>query len=199
MLGARPASVNAACSPLARTEHMFYHRPMRAAYREEPCRTALNRVTGMGFRWSLNPYMGCAHRCAFCYVRGFERRAERPSDDRYGQVRVKVNVVEVLRRSSAGAGRRQRWRSGPPPTRISRPRATIGSLAAALRCSPRRERPSTHHSRTHGVARRGPSRRSPRRAPGPGQHQHRHPGPGLGSWLEPGAAPPRQRLRGSGC
>jgi len=71
---------------------------MRAAYREEPCRTALNRVTGMGFRWSLNPYMGCAHRCAFCYVRGFERRADRPSDDRYGtSVRVKVNVVEVLR------------------------------------------------------------------------------------------------------
>ena len=71
---------------------------MRAAYREEPCRSALNRVTGMGFRWSLNPYMGCAHRCAFCYVRGFERRADRPSDDRYGtSVRVKVNVVDVLR------------------------------------------------------------------------------------------------------
>lgn len=71
---------------------------MRADYREEPCRTALNRVTGMGFRWSLNPYMGCAHRCAFCYVRGFERRADRPSDERYGSsVRVKINVVEVLR------------------------------------------------------------------------------------------------------
>jgi DNA repair photolyase len=71
---------------------------MRTVYREEPCRTALNRVTGMGFRWSLNPYMGCAHRCAFCYVRGFERRADRPSDERYGtNIRVKVNVVEVLR------------------------------------------------------------------------------------------------------
>ncbi len=77
---------------------MFYHGPMRTQYREEPCRTALNRVTGMGFRWSLNPYMGCVHRCAFCYVRGFERRADRPSDERYGtSVRVKVNVVEVLR------------------------------------------------------------------------------------------------------
>ena len=77
---------------------------MRVVYREEPCRTALNRVTGMGFRWSLNPYMGCAHRCAFCYVRGFERRADRPSDERYGtNVRVKANVVEVLR---AELGRR---------------------------------------------------------------------------------------------
>ena len=80
---------------------------MRVEYREEPCRTALNRVTGMGFRWSLNPYMGCAHRCAFCYVRGFERRADRPADERYGtSVRVKTNIVEVLRREL----RALRWR-----------------------------------------------------------------------------------------
>ena len=71
-------------------------------YREEPCRSALNRVTGMAFRWSLNPYMGCVHRCTFCYVRAFERRADRPSDDRYGtSIRVKVNVAEVLRRELA--------------------------------------------------------------------------------------------------
>jgi DNA repair photolyase len=71
---------------------------MGVEYREEPCRSALNRVKGMGFGWSLNPYMGCAHRCTFCYVRAFERRADRPSDDRYGRsIRVKVNVAEVLR------------------------------------------------------------------------------------------------------
>src|SRR6202795_761881 len=70
---------------------------MTAEYREEPCRSALNRVSGMPFGWSLNPYMGCAHRCTFCYVRAFERRADRPSDDRYGQVvRVKTNVAQVL-------------------------------------------------------------------------------------------------------
>lgn len=52
----------------------------------------------MGFGWSLNPYMGCAHRCTFCYVRAFEQRADRPADDRYGRsIRVKVNVAEVLR------------------------------------------------------------------------------------------------------
>jgi DNA repair photolyase len=71
-------------------------------YREEPCRSALNRVKGMMFDWSLNPYMGCVHRCTFCYVRAFERRADRPSDDRYGKsIRVKVNVAEVLRRELA--------------------------------------------------------------------------------------------------
>lgn len=70
----------------------------RAQYREEPCRSALNRVRGMPFEWSLNPYMGCAHRCTFCYVRAFERRADRPSDSRYGaSIRVKVNVAQVLR------------------------------------------------------------------------------------------------------
>ena len=57
---------------------------MGVEYREEPCKAALNRVKGMPFEWSLNPYMGCAHRCTFCYVRAFEKRADRPSDDRYG-------------------------------------------------------------------------------------------------------------------
>jgi DNA repair photolyase len=71
---------------------------MNVEYREEPCRSALNRVQGMGFGWSLNPYMGCVHRCTFCYVRAFERRADRPSDDRYGaSIRVKTNIADVLR------------------------------------------------------------------------------------------------------
>ena len=75
---------------------------MRAEYREEPCRTALNRVRGMPFDWSLNPYMGCVHRCTFCYVRAFELRADRPADDRYGRsIRVKTNIAEVLARELA--------------------------------------------------------------------------------------------------
>ena len=79
---------------------------MRAEYREEPCKSALNRVRGMMFGWSLNPYMGCVHQCTFCYVRAFERRADRPFDDRYGtSIRVKVNIAEVLRRELA----RPRW------------------------------------------------------------------------------------------
>ena len=61
----------------------------------------------MPFDWSLNPYMGCVHRCTFCYVRAFELRADRPFDDRYGRsIRVKTNVAEVLRRELA----RPSWR-----------------------------------------------------------------------------------------
>src|SRR4051794_10221389 len=56
----------------------------------------------MPFAWSLNPYMGCAHRCTFCYVRAFEARADRPFDDRYGRsIRVKANVADVLARELA--------------------------------------------------------------------------------------------------
>jgi DNA repair photolyase len=61
----------------------------------------------MPFAWSLNPYMGCVHRCTFCYVRAFEARADRPSDDHYGRsIRVKTNVAAVLRRELA----RPSWR-----------------------------------------------------------------------------------------
>ena len=80
---------------------------MRVEYREEPCKVALNHVKGMPFDWSLNPYMGCVHQCTFCYVRAFERRADRPSDHRYGtSIRVKVNIAERLRVELARAS----WR-----------------------------------------------------------------------------------------
>ena len=86
-------------SPEARLAHVDYV--------EVQCKSALNPVKGMGFNWSLNPYTGCEHRCAFCYVRAFELRADRPSDDRYGRsVRVKVNVAGVLRCELA----RRSWR-----------------------------------------------------------------------------------------
>src|SRR5258706_6228030 len=76
-------------------------------YLEVQCKSALNPVKGMGFSWSLNPYTGCEHRCAFCYVRAFELRADRPSDDRYGRaIRVKVNVAGVLRSELS----RRSWR-----------------------------------------------------------------------------------------
>ena len=85
-------------------------------------RSALNRVKGMPFDWSLNPYMGCVHRCTFCYVRAFELRADRPADDRYGtSIRVKVNIAERAARASSRGGRgdgepdrdRRRHRSVP--------------------------------------------------------------------------------------
>ncbi|HVD00700.1 MAG TPA: radical SAM protein [Candidatus Dormibacteraeota bacterium] len=79
-------------------------------YLEQPCKSAINAVRGMPFKWSLNPYMGCEHRCTFCYVRAFEKRADRPSDDRYGRsIRVKTNIAFVLRAELA----RPSWKFEP--------------------------------------------------------------------------------------
>ncbi|HEY4347209.1 MAG TPA: radical SAM protein [Gaiellaceae bacterium] len=113
---------------------------MQVAYREEPCKVALNRVSGMPFAWSLNPYMGCVHRCTFCYVRAFELRADRPAGARYGtSIRVKTNVAEVLRRELT----RRSWRGEgvvigaatdpyqPAEGRFGLTRACIEVLAAA--------------------------------------------------------------------
>lgn len=45
-------------------------------YHSAPARTVLNgpAVTGMGF-WSVNPYVGCAFGCAYCYARYAHRYA----------------------------------------------------------------------------------------------------------------------------
>ena len=89
---------------------MFYNPHVNVEYREQPCKVALNRVRGMSFKWSLNPYMGCVHRCTFCYVRYFEQRADRPFDDRYGtSIRVKTNVAEVLRKELARPSWQKEW------------------------------------------------------------------------------------------
>lgn len=177
---------------------MFYTAPMRVTYREEPCRTALNRVTGMGFRWSLNPYMGCAHRCAFCYVRGFERRADRPSDDRYGaNVRVKVNIVEVLRAELA----RRSWRREvvaigaatdpyqPAEGRYRLTRGCIQVLAEARTPFSLITRGPLVVRDVHLLA------EASRRAQVQVSVSIATLDPKLGAWLEPGVAPPRQRLR----
>src|SRR5438105_1425492 len=96
------SSTPASLAGASRHERTFYTLRMRVEYREEPCKVALNRVKGMAFKWSLNPYMGCVHQCTFCYVRAFELRADRPYDDRYGtSIRVKTNVAEVLGRELA--------------------------------------------------------------------------------------------------
>jgi hypothetical protein len=46
------------------TEQTFYSGDVgRVTYTEILCKTALNRVQGMPFKWSLNPYVGCTHSC----------------------------------------------------------------------------------------------------------------------------------------
>ncbi len=60
-------------------------------------KSVLNRVCGMGFGWSVNPYRGCAHGCPFCYAR---RTHWFLDEDGVGQwstkIFVKVNAPEIL-------------------------------------------------------------------------------------------------------
>jgi DNA repair photolyase len=70
-----------------------------ARYQEVSCRSALNRVTGMPFNWTLNPYRGCTHACHYCFARRYQTQFELGPDDEFSSVIfVKTNLVEVLKR-----------------------------------------------------------------------------------------------------
>ncbi len=69
-------------------------------FHEVAAKSALNRVSEasrMPFRWTINPYRGCSHACAYCFARsthtylgfGAGRDFER-------EVVVKVNIADVL-------------------------------------------------------------------------------------------------------
>jgi DNA repair photolyase len=70
----------------------------RPEYREISCKSALNRVSGMPFRWSLNPYRGCVHGCHYCYARASHTYLGMNADDDFEtKIVVKTNMPEVLR------------------------------------------------------------------------------------------------------
>jgi DNA repair photolyase len=74
----------------------------QATYQEVVCRSALNRVRGMPFEWTLNPYRGCTHACHYCYARRYQTQFELDADDQFSSViLVKKNLVEVLSRELA--------------------------------------------------------------------------------------------------
>ena len=75
------------------------HRADSATYQEVTCRSALNPVRGMPFKWTLNPYRGCTHGCHYCFARRYHVQFEMNTDDEFASViLVKGNVADVLRR-----------------------------------------------------------------------------------------------------
>jgi len=78
------------------------HRADAARYQEVRCRSALNAVKGMPFDWTLNPYRGCTHACHYCYARRYHTQFELGADDEFASmIFVKTNLVDVLRRELA--------------------------------------------------------------------------------------------------
>lgn len=73
-----------------------------ARYQEVTCRSALNRVKGMPFKWTLNPYRGCTHGCHYCFARRYHTQFEMNSGDEFASViLVKQNFADVLSRELA--------------------------------------------------------------------------------------------------
>ena len=89
-------------------------------YYDQPAKGVLNgpEVTGMGF-WSINPYVGCAFGCAYCYARYAhryvaERKTDAGSDEAHEltelpswlaferRIFIKRNAAEVLRKTLEG-------------------------------------------------------------------------------------------------
>ena len=77
-----------------------------AHYQEVDCRTALNRTRGMPFTWTLNPYRGCTHACEYCFARRYQAQLEMGAGDQFSRyIFVKHNVATVLSREL----RRRTW------------------------------------------------------------------------------------------
>jgi DNA repair photolyase len=68
---------------------------MNAKYSSMKCKTALSPSRLPGLKYSLNPYLGCEHGCAYCYSPSTFR--DEWMGLNWGKfVRAKNNIVEVL-------------------------------------------------------------------------------------------------------
>jgi DNA repair photolyase len=68
---------------------------------EVHAKSVLNRVpekSRMPFRWTINPYRGCAHACVYCFARPTHKYLDFDAGrDFEREIVVKVNAPEVLR------------------------------------------------------------------------------------------------------
>lgn len=82
---------------------------MGVNFHEVRARSALNRVPGgrYGFGWTINPYRGCSHACAYCFARRTHTYLDMDAGrDFEREIVVKVNTPEVVRAELA----RPSWR-----------------------------------------------------------------------------------------
>ena len=116
-------------------------------YYDQPAKGVLNgpEVTGMGF-WSINPYVGCAFGCAYCYARYAhryvaERKTMEGADEGHEltelpswlaferRIFVKRNAAEVLRATLSGQRPQAPFRPHAPGPRPHAPGSRPQALA----------------------------------------------------------------------
>jgi DNA repair photolyase len=70
-------------------------------FHEVRTKSALNRIPAgarLPFDWTVNPYRGCSHACAYCFARPTHEYLDlNAGEDFEREIIVKVNVPEVLR------------------------------------------------------------------------------------------------------
>lgn len=67
-------------------------------YREATCKTALSKSSLPGLDYSLNPYTGCEHACAYCYAPSTLRYA---GNELWGSfVTAKTNIPVILEKEA---------------------------------------------------------------------------------------------------
>ena len=85
----------------ATVRHFAAPEALDTRFYEVHAKSALNRVpdaSRVPFRWTINPYRGCAHACTFCFARPTHRYLGFDAGrDFEREIVVKVNVPEVLR------------------------------------------------------------------------------------------------------
>jgi DNA repair photolyase len=74
---------------------------LETRFYEVRAKSVLNRVpekSRMPFRWTINPYRGCAHACTYCFARPTHKYLDfNAGHDFEREIVVKVNAPEVLR------------------------------------------------------------------------------------------------------
>ena len=98
-----PRPVDNPPNPWSSTHVEWLEEPPNAALTvyEEEARTVLSRNDSpdIPFTWSLNPYRGCLHACAYCYARpSHQYLGFGAGTDFDRKIVVKKNAPEVLRR-----------------------------------------------------------------------------------------------------
>lgn len=105
--------------------------PVALEVYEEHAKSILseNDSPDLPFRWSLNPYRGCQHACAYCYARPYHEYLDfGAGTDFDSKICVKVNAPELLETALRRPAMRGEWISFSGVTDCYQPLETVYCL-----------------------------------------------------------------------